>query len=131
MVLKNRAQVLTVMRQPPTAHPGDVDAVDQDLPSRGLIQAEQQLEKRAFAGTGVAGEKGHGAFREFRRHVHQGFLAIVEALGDPVELDLCHAPRLSFCRRQPGVDTSSGSSAATNSAGSNGRRSSAPSPTPI
>ena len=91
MVLKSRTEVLPVMSQTPAVHTGHVHTVNENLATGRLVKTQEQLEKGAFPRSGVASEKGHGAFAELRGDIDERLLAVVETFGYAMEFYLRHS----------------------------------------
>src|SRR5690606_70435 len=105
-----------------TRHAADVLAIDDDLPLVCSFHQHDELEQRALARAGAAGQERHLAIAQLEVDLIQCLMAAGIALADIVEPD--HA-------RGSGRTQSEENSASTNCRASNGRRSSTCSPTPM
>ena len=69
---------------------GDIDAIDEKLPPRDILQSQQHTQKGAFARARMAGEKGHGTSAELHVQITQRFKAVGIPLGYAVKFYISH-----------------------------------------
>src|SRR5882762_912376 len=128
VVLEHHADAAPERRDMPPFEGAGVAAVHHHVATRGALEQRDELEHRALAGAGAAGEKHHLAVVDVEADVGERLAPAGVAFAHPVETD--HAvPAAWPAAAEPACGPST--SAAAKAAASNSPKSSALSPTPM
>src|SRR6266478_1021593 len=127
VVLEHHANAAPERRDMPPFEGAGVAAVHHHVATRGALEQRDELERRALAGAGAAGEKHHLAVVDVEADVGERLAPAGVAFAHPVETD--HAEPAWPTAAEPACGPST--SAAAKAAASNSPKSSGLSPTPM
>src|SRR5439155_1621369 len=127
VVLEHHADATPERRDVPRLEGAGIAAVHHHVATRRALEQCDELEHRALAGAGAAGEKHHLTVVDAEADVGEGLAPVGVAFAHPFESD--HAAPVWPAAAQPACGPSR--SAAAKAAGSNSPKSSGLSPTPM